>query len=661
MKKGLKFWSKLLIVSFFLGGMATSAIAQNGATTAFVDCAESPMLTFTRTANQMATGTNIPITFTGLSDNDEIYFVAKGMDGDNGGQGHLREVNMDCGSIVIGDNLQLGSGTPDALNNVTGFTANANASVANGGIRKADFTGSVIVRATDIADPGNYTGGDYYLGVFVKSSATQCYSDVYYIKIDILQNIYASLVLNNGKPYEYICHDTKTTTNIGFTMCNLPGNGTLTYTVNAVAGTNITGHRVYASGNTAGDMDANLTAWNATISGIVPVANHQQPVTGTVFEDGYTVQIGQQTLLNANVAVAEQVVFSFSNMTYTYKVDNNGDGDTDDSGETIQLPVVMESAAGYCHVGNYDTAFTVYVAPNFGITTKLYANEERTSEQTRPFCQGTMAYLGTTTTATEGDITDWVWVVDAGSANATEARAKFSPAFSTTDPIQAAITSATGLTEITAFVGLLTDSTENVYNYDLTATWNDAGRNYTGCTAKTDINIAVQAAPILLVATDQAEVDGVLTWNATDKITADKVCPGNPIALGVNNSVDIDLAVANRTDYMEDGNFVRDNKNAISWTVSPYSDPAGDVAAYTAWRSTPAPQTGNLSTGGDTPTLTSVAHFLNNSTDANANVIYTIESTGECALVKSNGMPLTNGKVQVIYPVDPRPTFGLAN
>lgn len=652
MKKGLKFWSKLLIVSFFLGGMATSAMAQNGATTAFVDCAESPMLTFTRTANQMATGTNLPITFTGLSDDDEIYFVAKGMDGDNGGQGHLREVNMDCGSIVIGDNLQLGSGTPDALNNVTGFTANANASVANGGIRKADFTGSVIVRATDIADPGNYTGGDYYLGVFVKSFATQCYSDVYYIKIDILQNIYASLVLNNGNPYEYICHNTKTTTNIGFTMCNLPGNGTLTYTVNAVAGTNITGHRVYESGNTAGDMDANLTAWNATISGIVPVANHAQPVTGTVFEDGYTVQIGQQTLLNANVAVAEQVVFSFSNMTYTYKVDNNGDGDTDDSGETIQLPVVMESSGGYCHSQtNYYTDFTVHVAPNFSVqalafkdatTRDAYAQDPAgtmSSDATLfapEFCQGTLGYFRAINSTIEGTVA-YEW---------TGAPTLNDDALATPDAtIQ------------------FTDLTANTYALNVVATWNKDAK-FPGCQKSDELPIVINAAPILLVATDKATSGDDLTWNSTDVITYKApVCPGEIIKIETDATATI-LATDDANDmvgvddprynYMIAGDYVQANGATIKYTVSPNdADPA--VGAYTTWRTAQAPNTENLN----------VAHYLNNGTASSATITYTLENASNaadaCALVKSDGSSLPNGQVKVVYNVSPRPTFGLAN
>lgn len=651
MKKGLKIWSKLLIASFFLGGMATSAMAQNGATTAFVDCAESPMLTFTRTANQMATGTNIPITFTGLSDDDEIYFVAKGMDGDNGGQGHLREVNMDCGSIVIGDNLQLGSGTPDALNNVTGFTANANASVANGGIRKADFTGSVIVRATDIADPGNYTGGDYYLGVFVKSFATQCYSDVYYIKIDILQNIYASLVLNNGNPYEYICHGQSTTTNIGFTMCNLPGNGTLTYTVNAVAGTNITGHRVYESGNTAGDMDENLAAWNATISGITPEVAHSQPVTGVSYEDGYTVQIGQQTLSNANVEVAEQVVFSFSNMTYTYKVDNNGDGDTEDSGETIQLPVVMESSDGYCHSQtNYYTDFTVHVAPNFGVQALAFKDAATRDAYTQTpagtmsndaalltpeFCQGTLGYFRAINSTTEGDIT-YGW---------------------TGTPTLDAPTSATPNANIQ-----FTDLTA-AYALNVTATWNKEGKFGAGCQASDDMPITITPAPILLLATDQDEVGGMLTWNVTDQITAPVVCPGQPILIGTAD-MDLDFAadeVDARNTYMNAGNYIKANGATLSYTINPLDN--DNLKAYTDWRSTAAVN-GNLpllQTDGTTP-----GHFLNNQTNVQANITYTVKNADPngCALVKKDGSALnldqTNeGEVKIIFPVQPRPQFQL--
>lgn len=654
MKKGLKFWSKLLIASFFLGGMATSAIAQNGATTAFVDCGKSPMLTFTRTANQMATGTNIPITFTGLSDNDEIYFVAKGIDGDNGGQGHLRSVDMACGTIVIGDNLQLGTGTisTDGLNNVTGFTANANASVAAGGIRNADFGGSVIVRATNITDPGSYTGGDYYLGVFVKSFATQCYSDVYYIKIDILQNIYASLVLNNGDPSEYICHGKTTTTNIGFTMCNLPGKGTLTYTVNANADAHITGHNVYASGNDGGAMTPSLATWNATISDIVPESSHEQPVTNTVFEDGYTVQIGQQTLSNANVAVAEQVVFSFSNMTYTYKVDNNGDGDTDDQGETIVLPVVMESAAGYCHVGNYDTKFTVHVAPNFSVqalafkdatTRGAYAQDPAgtmSSDATLlapEFCQGTFGYFRAINSTIEGTVA-YEW---------------------TGAPTLNDYASATPDATIQ-----FTDLTANTYALNVVATWNKDAKFGAGCKASDELPIVINAAPILLVATDKATSGDDLTWNSTDVITYKApVCPGEIIKIETDATATI-LATDDANDmvgvddprynYMIAGDYVQANGATIKYTVSPNgADPA--VGAYTTWRTAQAPNTENLN----------VAHYLNNGTASSATITYTLENASNaadaCALVKSDGSSLPNGQVKVVYNVSPRPTFGLAN
>lgn len=648
MKKGLKFWSKLLIVSFFLGGMATSAMAQNGASTAFVDCQKSPMLTFTRTANQMATGTKIPITFTDLAADDEIFFVAKGLDGDNGGQGHLRSVDMECSGIVIGNNLQLGSGTPDDLNNITGFTPNANSSVANGGIRKADFSGSVIVRATDITDAGNYTGGDYYLGVFVKSSTTQCYSDVYYIKINILQNIYASLVLNNGNPDEYICHGTKTTTNIGFTMCNLPGEGTLTYTVTATPGANITGQQVYASGNSGGDMSTGTT-WNATINGITPVVAHSQPVTGTVFEDGYTVQIGQQTLFNANPKAAEQIVFSFSNMTYTY-VDN---------GRPIVLPVVFESDAGYCHVGNYDTEFTVHVAPNFRVqalafetpderTTHATAHpnltyyEEANTALTAPtFCQGTIAYFRAINTTTDGT-TAYTWTPSNIVLDATNIEA----------PTSEQLTSTTV-----------------VYSSDVLATWNKDSKFGDGCQADTTINITITPAPILLLATDKADMsdaglaDNAILWNTTDQITAHEVCPGQPILIG---TADIDFAadeVAARKTYMDAGNYIKANGAALSYTIDPLDN--DNLKAYTDWRSTPAAD-GNLpllQADGATP-----GHFLNNQTNDQANITYTVQNAGttanKCPLVKKDGsalnLDLTNeGQVKIIFPVHPRPQFQL--
>ena len=652
MKKGLKFWSKLLIASFFLGGMATSAMAQNGASTAFVDCQKSPMLTFTRTANQMATGTKIPITFTDLAADDEIFFVAKGVDGDNGGQGHLRSVDMECSGIVIGNNLQLGSGTADALNNIIGFTPNANSSVANGGIRKEDFSGSVIVRATDITDAGNYTGGDYYLGVFVKSSTTQCYSDVYYIKIDILQNIYASLVLNNGNPYEYICHGTKTTTNIGFTMCNLPGKGTLTYTVNADADAHITGHNVYASGNDGADMTPNLTTWNATITDITPEATHTQPVTNTVFEDGYTVQIGQQTLSNANVAVAEQVVFSFSNMTYTYKVDNNGDGDTDDQGETITLPVVMESAAGYCHAGNYDTEFTVHVAPNFGVQALAFKDDATRDGYTQnpagtmsndatllepEFCQGTYGYFRAINSTTEGDIT-YAW---------------------TGTPTLNDDASATPDATIQ-----FTDLTTNAYALNVVATWNKDAKFGAGCTALDEMPITINKAPILLLATDKATSGDDLTWNSTDVITYKApVCPGEIIKIETDASATI-LATDDANDmvgdadprynYMIAGDYVQANGAQIKYTISPNDeDPA--VGAYTTWRT--------VQPAGDGTENLNVAHHLNNGTDASATITYTLENASNaadaCALVKSDGSSLPNGQVKVVYTVSPRPQFQL--
>ena len=57
----------------------------------------------------------------------------------------------------------------------------------------------------------------------------------------------------------------------------------------------------------------------------------------------------------------------------------------------------------------------------------------------------------------------------------------------------------------------------------------------------------------------------------------------------------VDLAADNadaRTQYMNAGNYIRANSNTLTYTVSPYANPAGDVAAYTDWRTTAAAETG---------------------------------------------------------------------
>ena len=660
MKEKVKIWSRRRLLGAFLAflGLSAVATAQNGAVTA--NCG-SELAIVTRTVDQLKAteGTVIPLTFTTqFAAGDELYFVAAA-------GGSLTSITAGCGlSTGIGLGVTVLSPLPDTdpNNGIEGahqFTGNASEQV------------NVTVKVADAV-----AGSSYFLGVYVKNITTGCYSDVYWVEIQVITNIYASLTLNDANPYEYICNGGTTNTNIGFTLCNLPATGTLSYTVNVanngVAAATISGANVYGADDNGHDgegngsftdetfsgsnVDLSSNVANASISGIVPTASLL--VGELTYTKAYTVKIGTQTLTNASDAVAGTAVYTFTDMTYSYT----------DNGRNVVVPVVFESSNGSCHTAeNYYNAFTVHVAPAFTITPLQYADDARTREVTTGFCQGTIAYLKTTTSATEGKITDWVWTVDATSNNAPEAKAKFFPAF--TDD-QAAITGGTTLVEGTAKVGELTKIEEGVYKYDLVATWNDADNHYTGCTANADIDIVVNAAPILLLATDQADVDGIPTWNATNKITAPVVCPGNPVLMATNETEDFaaDDAAA-RTQYMNDGNYIRANGATLKYTIT--LDPAdATAAAYTYWRA-------NTVTNGTLPLTQTDAdgnalnpvqygHFLNNDGTAQANIIYTVENNDPngCKLVKSDGSSLNleaekDGKVQIIFPVQPRPQFQL--
>lgn len=663
MKKGLKFWSKLLIVSFFLGGMATSAMAQNGASTA--NCGTS-LITVTRTANEVNAGTEITLRFSGTTQTpivvgDSYYFVAQS-------GGSLLSVGCDN---TIGANLQVVQ-----VNGADNIITGAESPIVAAGTFADDNTDGVMnditvkVKAlTALPDAAN----TLKLGVFVKDEATGCYSDVNWVTIQVLGNIYASLTLNNGYPYEYICSDATTNTNIGFTLCNLPdvaadvAAGTLNYTVTATPTGNITGQQVYASGNTAGELDANGSPWNATITGIDAAAS--STIGGLTYSSTYTVEIGNQRLVNANPAAAESIVYSFSNMTYTYNVlDENGN-----VARTVTLPVVFESANGACHLDsrNYETSFTVNVAPSFGVSTLAHSTSERNDASPDfEFCQGTIAYLLSTTTATQGTITNWTWSVTGTSVNSTEANAKITP--------QSTLASANDdRVEDGVQVGQLTDITPNVYKYTLVGKWDldntpnnffDTINSGIGCTATSDISIVVTPAPILLLATDQAEVDGVSTWNVTDQITAPVVCPGQPILIGTNETADFaeDTPEA-RIAYMNAGNYIRANGATLSYTIDPFNN--DDLKAYTDWRSTAAtngtlPLTQTDPATGNALNPVQYGHFLNNQTAAQANITYTVKNANGCALVKKDGSALnldqTNeGEVKIIFPVQPRPQFQL--
>lgn len=672
MKKGLKFWSKLLIASFFLGGMATSAMAQNGATTA--NCGTS-LITVTRTANEVNAGTEITLNFSGTEAGNSYYFVAA--DG-----GSL--LNVGCDN-TIGANLEVVQVNGDN-NTITGAESPI---VAAGTFTDGNDDGTMdpitvkVKSVTALADAAT----TLKLGVFVKDGTTGCYSDVNWVTIQVLGNIYASLTLNNGYPYEYICSGATTNTNIGFTLCNLPdvatdiAAGTLNYTVTATPTANITGQRVYASGNTGADLDANGSPWNATITGIDAATS--SIIGGLTYSSTYTVQIGQQTLSNANDAAAESIVYSFSNMTYTYNVlDEHGN-----VARTVTLPVVFESANGACHLEsrNYETSFTVNVAPNFGVSTLAHSTSERNDATPDfEFCQGTIAYLLSTTTATQGAITNWTWSVTGTSANSTEASAKIGDG--TTTPLLAyAATADDDRVENRVQVGQLTDITAEVYKYTLVGKWDldntpnnlfDTINGGVGCTATSEISIVVTPAPILLLATDKADMsdaglaDNTILWNTTDQITAPVVCPGQPVLIGTNETADFaaDDAAA-RTTYMNAGNYIKANGATLKYTIDP-SDNA-NLKAYTDWRSTPVAN-GNLPLTQTDPATGNAldpvqyGHFLNNQTNAQANITYTVQNADPdgCALVKKDGSALnldqTNeGQVKIIFPVQPRPQFQL--
>ena len=661
MKEKVKIWSRRRLLGAFLAflGLAAVATAQNG--TRKSNCG-SELAIVTKTANQLNddNGTPITLNFTGMVNaGDEYFFVA-----DNGGgafksiicNGNIgKNIEIIDDGYTEGDYIDLSTPILDDI---------SEPSRAAGVFTATDGNINPITITLKYNDDNDGIASDIttlYLGVFVRDAGTGCYSDVNWIRIETELNIYAALTLRNdgtdNVPYEYICNGGTTATNLGFTLCNLPADGTLKYKVKA------TSSQVSESYIISGQL---LNASAGTVSGTLANTGDATNVItksitrGTDAAHTALVEIGNQTLINANAAVAGTMEFSFVEMTYTYRGDIGGtQGD-------ITLPIVFETEQSHCNPSinaTYPTVFTVHVAPAFTITPLQYADDTRTGAATDEFCQGTIAYLNTTASATVGRITDWVWTVDAASTNADEAKAKFFPAFSTSDPIQAAITGGTGVVENTAKVGELTKIEEGVYKYDLVATWNDDGNHYTGCTANADIDIVVNAAPILLLATDQAEVDGIQTWNATDIITAPKQCPGTPILISTDKGGTPVTDGTGRTDAIDKGNFIKHNNSNISWYVTTDAD----AAAYTAWRSGEIEAVNETSaltiTANDTDDDTDLTHYFDNSNNADPavvkNVTYTLYNASGCALVKSDGSSLTGGKVQIVFPVEPRPRFQL--
>lgn len=700
MKKGLKFWSKLLIASFFLGGMATSAIAQaswdqrgwrsehsgpNGRT----QC-DGRVLKVTKTQQQMLDGTDITLKFNDEVIGDMFYLVAEGGGSLTGVNGSICNVDdpdaVGNTNVNYGANLQVGTVTLDAQGNVTDFeptTTPAGITI----VAAADGGNTIGVKAMDV-DGGLVANvaSRYFLGVYIQDVAvndeqapTSCYSDVYYVEIEVLSPIYASLTLNAaGKPNEYICNGAKTNTNIGITLCNLPADYTGIFSYKALVDNDddiavISGSKAYAE-TIDGALDHEGEAQGAWVGGVFTPQGTTDMASGTTsaltisgitpVDRKYTVKIGRQTLTNGSDAVAGTAKYTFAEMTYSY---DRGDG------VTVTLPVIFESASGYCegHSGTeYPNVFTVYVAPALNTQALAYTTPDRIGtytpgqdtvtagatpfDPTNPtFCQGTLAYLFAETsanagTSSEGDLfgaTTYAW----SQVNGVD---PYILSFTENANIQAPTTSE------------LTKDGTNAYKLHLVATWNDAGNNYgtTGCTAEDDININVTAAPILLVATD--ETDG--TWNSTDVITASEVCPSNSIFINTLDAGTPELDGTGRVDAIMAGNYIKHNGAEIKWTI----DVPTNMGAYSTWRTTAVDATGNIAVT-DPDTNPDVTHYLDNESVTPTGIItYTLENAGTtantCKLVKSDGSSLNlaaekDGKVQVKYPVSVRPTFSLGN
>lgn len=646
MKKGLKFWSKLLIVSFFLGGMATSAMAQNGTTKA--KCAEGdPLAIITRTVAQMDStdGTVVTLKFNVTANpglvGDEFYLVTET-------NGSLTELE-NC--TTMGEGLQfMRANYRDGADATTGLATSPVGTIPENGV--VSFNIKAITQGQSRT---------YHLGVFVKDMAgtdpTSCFSDVYDVQIEVITNIYAMLTLNGDVAKEYICNGATTQTNIGFTLCNLPQSvstdetmtGRLYYTVKPKHFTTLSGMQIATSGNTTGSAIA-LTPVGAEINADVQISRAEILASRTT---PYVLKIGQQTLLNSSSAAADYVEYEFveglSEFYYTY---------TDANGNYVKLPVKFVTATDYCVGGTAPTGdqlshtFTVHVAPNFGVQALAFKDATTRDGYTQTpagtmsndatllepeFCQGTLGYFRAINSTIEGTVAyEWTGTptLDDDASATPNATIQF------------------------------TDLTANAYALNVVATWNKDAKFGAGCTAPDEMPITINKAPILLLATDKATSGYDLTWNSTDVITyTASVCPGEIIKIETDADAtilatdDANETVGNvdpRYNYMTAGDYVQANGAQIKYTISPNDeDPA--VGAYTTWRT--------IQPAGDGTENLNVAHHLNNGTDASATITYTLENAsnapGACALVKSDGSSLPNGQVKVVYTVSPRPQFTL--
>lgn len=654
MKEKVKIWSRRRLLGAFLAflGLAAVATAQNG--TRKANCA-SELQVITRTVDQMDStgGTVIPIKFdvtttTGNPDliGDKVYIVAE----TNGSLTTLDQAN--CAGI--GQNLVLvGTGNREG----SAYTGTTNPDVLGNVVATIPDSGIVLVRVNREAGASIDADDDpitpsFKLGVFIEdvagANATQCFSDVYWVSIQVINNIYATLNLHSTNvAKEYICSGTTTLTDIGFDLCGIPNSAadaTLHYTMNFVDNTGVEGMSLSDVVNTT------LSGTGLYTLGIAPDAG------------AYSLRIGQQTLTNTSTAVASSVTYKFLEgldkfyLTYT------------DGTRTVNVPILFITNEDNCTATTqtYTTdqmshGFTVHVAPAFTVEALAYKTEgDRTAGEnaTTTFCQGTVAYLDANTTVTTG-------------ANSVITTLGYNWTVADNLATDANIEQPNSKELVTAGTG--------AYTFTVTAQWDDAqidgvaSGNWAnvaginggaGCKITSEgLVINVTAAPILHIATNEnTEGDGI--WNATDVITNAEVCSGDEIKILTADA--LGTIGTSRQDTLNTSIYIKTNGASIAYTIDPADNDA--LKAYSVWRSTPAATTGTLSIGnadGTTP-----GHYLNNETANNPEIItYIVENAGTtsntCALVRSDGTSLNlgeenEGKVRIQFPVKARPQFNLS-
>lgn len=655
MKEKVKIWSRRRLLGAFLAflGLSAVATAQNGKPTA--NCNTTNVVELVRTIDQMDStyGTVVTLNFGAALKDYKVYVVAE-----TNGTINSMETPSNCAN-TLGKRVKLYGATPtnyrdinNTITNPPSYTGaegnNIVPGAANSWVTIVDEHGKARINVGD--NSANPADGEYEFGVFLQEpDAPGCFSDVHVVRITVTQNVYASLVLNGTVgAHEYICSGGETSTNIGFNVCGIP-----------TAATNVTLHYTLKLAYTETAPGATTTTGDA-VTGMTfnSVAMSQ---SGVEFDheilnyNSVTVEIGQQTLTNTSINVANTVEYTFlegNDKFYISYESANG---------TVVLPILFKTADGQCtesgHADALSHTFTVHVAPNFNVQALAYAEGTRPADNAitfvaddaatpnaavPTFCQGLDAYLHTAYSTTEGFITSYTW-------------SQLTP---TDDDQQLTITNNTDRAPVTS------DLTQLAYTLNVATLWNDAetnGNYGTGCPANDEITITITEAPKLLV---QA-TNSTFTHEG-------EVCPGTPINISAQDGSLADGHGITAETILSTGNgIIIDHNNAnFSYTIETSGT---DLKVFDTWRATQVTE-GNLPVVND---------FFDNEDNVdpagNGTITYTIQTikygevgagTNTCPLVNFDGTALTEtttvdgnttttvtNAVKAVYTVSPRPQF----